>query len=136
MVASDRKHIEVPGRSLRAALTCAFRRAERLEHDKSVENLQKMGMPSGAVAQLRALPDTIDQARHSWPVPAVPVVVLTSGKPLGAWPLATADDMQRWLELHNKLVAKIPGAQHIVFPKADHINISKVELSLSRLQRW
>jgi pimeloyl-ACP methyl ester carboxylesterase len=74
---------------------------ERMQRDKSVEDLQKMGMPAGAVAQWRALPDTIDQARHSWPLPAVPVVVLTSGKPLGAWPLATAEDMQLWLKSHN-----------------------------------
>jgi pimeloyl-ACP methyl ester carboxylesterase len=98
---------------------------ERMQHEKSVEDLQKMGMPSGAVAQWRALPETIDQARHSWPLPAVPVVVLTSGKPLGAWPLATAEDMQRWLESHNRLVARIPGAKHIVFPNADHLSILK-----------
>jgi pimeloyl-ACP methyl ester carboxylesterase len=98
---------------------------ERMQHDKSVEDLQKMGMPPGAVAQWRALPDTIDQARHSWPLPAVPVVVLTSGKPLGAWPLATAEDMQRWLESHSKLVAKIPGAKHIEIQNADHLSILK-----------
>jgi alpha/beta hydrolase fold len=98
---------------------------ERLEHDKSVEDLQKMRMPPGAVAQWRALPDTIDQARHSWPLPAVPVVVLTSGKPLGAWPLATDEDMQRWLESHNKLVSKIPSAKHIVIMNADHLSILK-----------
>jgi pimeloyl-ACP methyl ester carboxylesterase len=98
---------------------------ERIRHDKSVEDLQKMGMLPGAVAQWRALPNTIDQARHSWPLPAVPVVVLTSGKPLGAWPLATAEDMQRWLESHDKLVAKIHGAKHIVIPNADHLSILK-----------
>jgi pimeloyl-ACP methyl ester carboxylesterase len=98
---------------------------ERLERDKSVDDLEKMGMAAGAVAQWRALPDTIEQARQSWPLPAVPVVVLTSGKPLGAWPLATAEDMQRWLESHNKLAAKIPGAKHIVIPNADHLSILK-----------
>jgi pimeloyl-ACP methyl ester carboxylesterase len=98
---------------------------ERMQRDKSVEDLQKMGMPPGAVGQWRALTDTIHQARQSWPLPAVPVVVLTSGKPLGAWPLATDVDMQRWLESHDKLVAKIPGAEHIVIPGADHLSILK-----------
>jgi pimeloyl-ACP methyl ester carboxylesterase len=98
---------------------------ERMQHDKSVEDLQKMGMPAGAVAQWRALPETIRQARQSWPLPKVPVVVLTSGKPLGQWPLATAEDMQRWLESHNQLVARIPGAEHIVIPNADHLSILK-----------
>lgn len=96
---------------------------ERMQQDKSVEDLQKMGMPSGTLAQWRALPETIDQARHAWPLPGVPVVVLTSGKPLGAWPLATAEDMQRWLDSHDKLVAKIPGAKHIVIQNADHLSI-------------
>lgn len=98
---------------------------ERMQKDKTAQDLPKMGMPSGAVAQWRALPETIDQARHAWPLPAVPVVVLTSGKPLGGWPLATVEDMQRWLEAHNTLVAKIPGAQHIVIPNADHLSILK-----------
>jgi pimeloyl-ACP methyl ester carboxylesterase len=98
---------------------------ERIRHDKSVEDLQNMGMPAGAVAQWRALPETIDQARHAWPLPAVPVVVLTSGKPMGQWPLATAEDMQTWLRSHNQLVARIPGAQHRVFPDADHLSILK-----------
>lgn len=107
---------------------------ERLQHDKSVEDLQKMGMPSGAVAQWRALPDTIDQARHSWPLPAIPVVVLTSGKPLGQWPLATPTDMQLWLKSHNKLVAEIPGAKHIVIPNADHLSILKEGAVVERMK--
>jgi pimeloyl-ACP methyl ester carboxylesterase len=108
---------------------------ERMQHDKSVEDLQKMGMPSGAVAQWRALPETIDQARHAWPLPVVPVVVLTSGKPLGAWPLATAEDMQRWLEAHNKLVARIPGTKHIVIPNADHLSILKESAVVEQILR-
>jgi pimeloyl-ACP methyl ester carboxylesterase len=96
---------------------------ERMQRDKSAEDLQKMGAPAGAIAQWRALPDTIDEARHAWPLPAVPVVVFTSGKPLGQWPLPTADDMLRWLDSHNQLVAKIPGAKHIVIQGADHLSI-------------
>ena len=98
---------------------------ERMQKDKTVDDLQKMGMPSGAVAQWRALPETIDQARHAWPLPAVPVVVLTSAQPIGQWPLATTEDMQRWLEAHNKLVARIPGAEHIVILGANHLSILK-----------
>jgi pimeloyl-ACP methyl ester carboxylesterase len=107
---------------------------ERLQKDKTVEDLQKMGMPPGAVAQWRALPDTIDQARHAWPLPAVPVVVLTSGKPLGAWPLATAEDMQQWLKSHNQLVARISGAKHLVFPNADHLSILKEGAVVERIR--
>lgn len=98
---------------------------ERMQHDKTAEDLQKMGMPAAMVAQWRALPETIKQARESWPLPKVPVVVLTSGRPLGQWPLATPEDMQPWLEAHNQLVAKIPGAQHVVIASADHLSILK-----------
>ena len=37
--------------------------------------------------------------------------------------LATAEDIPRWLDFHNKLVAKIPGANHIVIQNADHMSI-------------
>jgi pimeloyl-ACP methyl ester carboxylesterase len=98
---------------------------ERILKDKTAEDLEKMGMPSAGVEQWRALPESLEEARHSWPLPKVPVTVFTSGKPLGAWPLATADDMQNWLNSHNRLVARIPGAKHIVFPDADHLSILK-----------
>ena len=82
-------------------------------------------LPPSSGETNRSLPETIEEARHSWPLPRVPVIVFTSGKPLGAWPLATDEDMQKWLESHNKLVAKIPGSKHIVFANADHLNILK-----------
>jgi pimeloyl-ACP methyl ester carboxylesterase len=100
---------------------------ERMRTQKSVEELQKMGMSSGAVGQWRALPETIDQGRRSWPLPIVPTVVLTSEKPLGAWPLESSEDMQRWLDSHNRLVAKIPGSKHIVVPNTDHLSILKAD---------
>jgi hypothetical protein len=87
------------------------------------------------VGQWRALPQTIDQARHAWPLPTVPTVVLTSGTPLHSWPLATDEDMQKWLVSHNGLVAQIPGAKHMVFPRADHLNILKEEAVVEQIAR-
>jgi pimeloyl-ACP methyl ester carboxylesterase len=98
---------------------------ERLRTEKTTEEVQKMGMPSAAVAQWIALPETLDQARRAWPLPHVPTVVFTSGKALGAWPLATDKDMQEWLRSHNQLVEKIAGSKHIILEKADHISILK-----------
>ena len=106
-----------------------------MQHDKGAEDLQKMGMPAGPVAQWRALPEAVKQARESWPLPKVPVVVLTSGKPLGQWPLVTAEDMQRWLESHNRLVAKIPGAEHIVIPRADHLSFLQESAAVEQIQK-
>ena len=101
---------------------------ERILKDKTAEDLQKMGMPSAGVEQWRALPDSLEEARHSWPLPKVPTVVFTSGTPLHAWPLATEEDMQKWLNSHNTLAARIPGATHIVLPNADHLSILKEDV--------
>lgn len=98
---------------------------ERMGAEKTAEEVEKMGMPAAAAAQWRALPETIQQARHSWPLPKVPTVIFTSGTPLHSWPLATSEDMQKWLVSHNQLAAKIPGSEHIVIPNADHLSILK-----------
>jgi pimeloyl-ACP methyl ester carboxylesterase len=106
---------------------------ERMQAEKSVEELQKNGVPRGPLAQWRALPDTIRQARNAWPLPVVPTCVLTSGTPLGAWPLSTAEDMERWRDSHNQLAAKIPGAKHIVIQNADHMSILKEDAVVDQI---
>jgi pimeloyl-ACP methyl ester carboxylesterase len=95
----------------------------RLLAEKSVDDLQKMGASSGMLAQYRAMPESIAQAQASWPLPLVPTVVVTTGKPLGAWPLDTPETMRSWLESHQQLVAKIPGSKHIVIPDSDHLSV-------------
>jgi len=35
--------------------------------------------------------------------------------------------MQRWLDSHNRLVAKIPGSKHIVIPNRDHLSVLKAD---------
>ena len=106
---------------------------ERILKDKTAEDLEKMGMPSGGVEQWRALPESIEQARHSRPLPRVPTVVFTSGTPLHAWPLATDEDMQKWLNSHNTLVARIPGSQHIVIQAANHMSILKEDVVVEQI---
>jgi hypothetical protein len=41
--------------------------------------------------------------------------------------------MQRWLESHNKLVARIPGAQHFVIPNVDHLSILKDDVVVEQI---
>jgi pimeloyl-ACP methyl ester carboxylesterase len=96
---------------------------ERMLAEKSVDELQKMGASPGMLAQYRALPKSIAQARAAWPLPSVPTVVISTGKALGAWPLETLEAMQSWLASHQQLVAKIPGSQHVVIPNADHLSV-------------
>ena len=80
--------------------------------------------PRGFSQQWRALPITLDQLRQSWPLPAVPTVVLTAMVPIPTdWPFETPEDMEFWLETHETLLGKLPGADHIVLPDADHISI-------------
>lgn len=60
--------------------------------------------------------DSLEQARRAWPLPEVPVVVLTGGR-------ADAGEEERrraWIDAHEKLAARIPGAKHLVSEKSAH----------------
>jgi hypothetical protein len=77
------------------------------------------------VAQWRALPDSLAQARQAWPLPDVPTVVFSSGTPLRSWPLESSDDIHALQDSQLKLVAQMPGSTHILITKADHLSILK-----------
>jgi pimeloyl-ACP methyl ester carboxylesterase len=98
---------------------------ERMRAEKTIEEVKNMGIPSAAVAQWIALPETIDEAHRASPLPQVPTVVLTSTKPIGEWPLQDDKDMQVWLRSHNQLVARIPFSKHIIVENSNHVSILK-----------
>ena len=87
------------------------------------DQMQKLGKASGLPGQWQALPQSLDQARASWPLPAVPTVVLSSTKPQGQWPLETADDVAALAVSQTQLAARIAGSRHIVVANADHLSI-------------
>jgi pimeloyl-ACP methyl ester carboxylesterase len=59
---------------------------------------------------------SLAQVRQAWPLPSVPVVVLTG---LRHDPEDT-DKREMWLQCHRILVARIPGARHVVSAKSGH----------------
>jgi hypothetical protein len=71
----------------------------------------------------------MDQARDSWPLPEVPTVVLTALEPIaGEWPLDTPENMEVWLQAHLELLDRIPNAEHIVLPNANHGSIANEDV--------
>jgi pimeloyl-ACP methyl ester carboxylesterase len=79
--------------------------------------------PAGWVGQMEALPQSVEQYKDSWPLPDIPTVVLTALSPAGGYPLESAEDMLRWERFQSALVARIPGAEHVVLPDANHGSI-------------
>jgi pimeloyl-ACP methyl ester carboxylesterase len=98
---------------------------DRIRAAKSAQELKKMGMSAGAMAQWRALAESLQEARQAWPLPDVPTVIFSGGTPLHSWPLESSDDISALQDSQLKLVAKIPGSTHILIPKADHLSILK-----------
>jgi pimeloyl-ACP methyl ester carboxylesterase len=80
--------------------------------------------PVGWYGQWHALTASIAEARSSWPLPAVPSVVLTALVPLpDEWVLADSSRIVEWRDAHERLVRRIDGAEHIVIPSADHVTL-------------
>jgi pimeloyl-ACP methyl ester carboxylesterase len=90
---------------------------------------KKLGPTSGMGGQFLALPQTLAEARGAWPLPAVPTVILTSTKPLGAWPLKTSADLQALQLAQDGLVSRIPGAKHVVVDDTDHLTILQSDVT-------
>jgi pimeloyl-ACP methyl ester carboxylesterase len=59
---------------------------------------------------------SLEQARAAWPLPLVPVVVLTGMR----HDAAEAEKRQMWLTMHRRFVERVPGARHIVSTRSGH----------------
>jgi pimeloyl-ACP methyl ester carboxylesterase len=108
---------------------------ERIRSGKSADDLSKAGLPAGAIAQWRALSQSLEQARNSWPLPSVPTVVLTSGMPLKTWPLESQQDMEAWSRSHLDLLAQLPGSKHVLLPSVDHLAILRERAVVDEILR-
>ena len=95
---------------------------ERMRAEKTTEDVKKMGLLPTVLAEWIALPETIDEA-HRASLPRVPTVVLTSTQPIGQYPLQDDQAMQLWRRWHDQLVARTPGARHIVVENSNHGSI-------------
>jgi pimeloyl-ACP methyl ester carboxylesterase len=84
--------------------------------------------PPGWVGQWNALPTSIREAQESFPLPAVPVRVLSALQPTrDEWLVQDAGMISRWVGAHEKLVASLPGATHAKIDSTDHGGILRRE---------
>lgn len=74
--------------------------------------------PPGWRGQIEALPESVLQFRGAFPLPDIPVVLLTALNPLGGAPLYLGAN--EWEQDHLALLGQMPGAEHIILPGADH----------------
>jgi pimeloyl-ACP methyl ester carboxylesterase len=94
---------------------------DRWNQNESKTLQENPGIAPGWAGQWRALPESIKQARSSWPLPKVPALVLTGMSPIpNEWAFENSEDMERWLLAHKNIVNRIPGCEHIVIREASH----------------
>ena len=67
--------------------------------------------------------EAISQAQRAWPLPEVPTTVISADTPLGQWPLKTAHDVALFQKEQMALLARIPGARHVLIAHSDHMTI-------------
>jgi pimeloyl-ACP methyl ester carboxylesterase len=81
------------------------------------------GMGEGFRQQWLGIPAALDDARQAWPLPQVPVTILTAGRALGEWPLKSGKDLERLHQEQLILAARIAGARLVSIPEANHMTI-------------
>jgi pimeloyl-ACP methyl ester carboxylesterase len=59
---------------------------------------------------------SLAQARMAWPLPPIPIVVLTGV----AHEEREAEKREMWLAMHRRFVQRVPGAKHIVSTRSGH----------------
>jgi pimeloyl-ACP methyl ester carboxylesterase len=76
-------------------------------------------LPEGLRNELAGKDESAEQARKAWPLPKVPITLLTAKKPMP--PYFTPNTMQAWVRMHEEFAKKIPGIQHIVADSSTHM---------------
>jgi pimeloyl-ACP methyl ester carboxylesterase len=62
--------------------------------------------------------DSLAQARAAWPLPDVPVTLLTCLRSDGS--RLAAEFLPIWLDSHRRWLARVPGATHLILPESGH----------------
>lgn len=75
---------------------------------------KKYGLDPGFVAQDKEMEVSIKEVKEAWPLPRVPVVIMTGTLPTPGEPeLSTPEAIATWVSAHEKLAAAIPGSEHL-----------------------
>jgi pimeloyl-ACP methyl ester carboxylesterase len=76
-------------------------------------------MPPAVQAEMKAMMDSRSTPDDAFPLPDVPVILLTGAKKNPEFP-GNPLEQDLKLELHNELLAKIPGSKHILASNSRH----------------
>jgi pimeloyl-ACP methyl ester carboxylesterase len=102
---------------------------------KKIKEIEGRGLslaPQGVRRELEAIDLDVNQAKAAWPLPAVPVVLITS---MYAAPLTTPESRDLWLELHKEFLTRVPNAKHVVTEKTGHfIHSQEPELVIEAIR--
>lgn len=80
-------------------------------------------MGEGFRRQWLAIPTVLEEARRAWPLPHVPVTILTARLPLREWPLKSEKDLERFHQEQLVWAARIADAKLVSTPEANHMSI-------------
>jgi pimeloyl-ACP methyl ester carboxylesterase len=80
-------------------------------------------LSDGFRQQWLGIPAALVDARRAWPLPTVPVTILTAGQSLGQWPLESDMDMERFHQEQLALADRFVGSKLVPMPDADHMSI-------------
>jgi pimeloyl-ACP methyl ester carboxylesterase len=78
---------------------------------------KEMQERAGELPEAAALETNYQQAREAWPLPPVPVILITSTHPDSN---ITHDSPMLWIDLHKQFLARIPGSKHVVTSRSGH----------------
>jgi pimeloyl-ACP methyl ester carboxylesterase len=79
---------------------------------------QSRQAPPGIRGQLAALGKSLEQTRQSWPLPEVPIVLLTATKPFP--PVMSGENLAVWSKMQDEFLRRLPNARHITTSESDH----------------
>jgi pimeloyl-ACP methyl ester carboxylesterase len=99
---------------------------QRMDMQRVEMDREASGWDQGARSEYQSLAINFQQARESWPLPPVPVILLTSMRTDSA---AGARLAAIKLELHREFLKRVPGAKQIVTNESGH-NIAMEEPGL------
>jgi pimeloyl-ACP methyl ester carboxylesterase len=115
-----------------------MRESDPTRWDRYADEVRRLyDPPPGWFGQWDALQTSLDQARSSWPLPDVPMVLLSALSPAGEWPVSSDQDMEVWSRAQRELARRLPAAEHVVLPDAHHMSIlQEPALRVKVLEVW
>jgi pimeloyl-ACP methyl ester carboxylesterase len=104
------------------------------ERDAFAQQIQRYlaQASAGRKAEWEALPQVEEEARAAWPLPHVPVTLITGMK---NEPDKSAQAKQLWLKMQDEWLKHIPNAKHIVTQNSGHyVHLDEPQLVVNAIE--